>query len=134
MPAYPTTGALAVGHLAKVYSENNVYVLAGYMGDPEPSAANVVQTAHKAPPTTGDTPDVGQQTYFFDKGSTLNGKAVDLMASVKEQVMSSGAPEVLSTADVWKPTDTYKYTASTAANTKADTGTSGANKLAISAP
>jgi pectate lyase len=134
MPAYPMTAALAVGHLAKVYSENNVYVIAGYMGDPDPTAANVVNTAHKATPTEGTTPDVNQQTYFFDKGSTLNGKAVDLMAAVKAQVMAAGTPEVLSTADIWKPTDTYKYTASAAGSVKSDVATGGAAKLAVTQP
>jgi pectate lyase len=134
MPAYPMSAALAVGHLAKVSSENNVFVIAGYPGDPDPTAADVVGTAHKATPTDGTTPDVNQNTYFFDKGSQLNGAAVDLMKAVQEQAAEDGDPEVLSTADIWKPTDTYKYTASTAANVRRDVGTSGANKLAVSVP
>lgn len=134
MPDYPMTGALAVGHLARVYSENNSYVIKGYPDDPEPTAAHVVQTAHKATPTEGDTPDVNEHTYFFDKGSRLNGTDVKLMDAVKESAMKGDDPEVLSTADIWKPTDTYKYTAASAANVKSEVAMSGAGKLAIIAP
>jgi pectate lyase len=134
MPDYPMTSALAVGHLAQVYSENNVYVIKAYPDDPAPTAANVVQTAHKATPTEGDTPDVNQRTYFFDKGSRLNGAEVDLMAAAQEHAMKGDDPELLSTEDIWKPADSYKYTASAAANVKGDSGMSGAAKLAVIKP
>lgn len=131
MPDYPMTSALAIGHLAQVYSENNDYVIKAYGEDPKPTAAQVVQTAHKATPTDGDTPDVGKQTYFFDKGSRLNGAEVKLMEAAQESAVKGEDPALLSTADVWKPTDTYKYTASSAANAKSDSSLSGAAKLAI---
>lgn len=134
MPDYPTTSALAVGHLAKVYSENNVYAIEGYPDDPEPTAANVISTAHKATPTEGDTPDVNEQTYFFDKGSQLNGAGVDLMKAAQEQAMKGDDPELLSTADIWKPADTYKYTASAAGSVKSDVGMSGAAKIFVIKP
>lgn len=139
LPPYPMTAALAVGHLAKVYSENNLFVVQKYVDmklsdDADATAANIISTAHKAPPASGDTPDVGQNTYFFDKGSTLNGKAANLMDAVKAQVMKNGTPEVLATDTVWKPTEKYKYTAIAATAVRADTGMSGANKIWFNAP
>lgn len=134
IPAYPMGGALAVGHLAKVYSENNVFAVTGYKDDPKPTGANVAQPAHKATPTDGATPDVNEHTYFFDKGSLLNGEPANLMMAVQEQATASGKPEVLSTADVWKPADSYKYTVTAATGVKSDVGMSGAGKLAVTVP
>lgn len=131
MPDYPMTSALAVGHLAQVYSENNDFVIKPYGEDPKPTAAHVVSTGHKAAPTEGDTPDVGKQTYFFDKGSRLNGAAVDLVAAAQESATKGEDPALLSTADVWKPADTYKYTAASAANAKSDSSLSGAAKIVV---
>jgi pectate lyase len=135
LPAYPMGSALTVGHLAKVYSENNVYEIEGYPGDPEPTAADIAQPSHRATPTEGDTPDVNQQTYFFDTGSLLNGQAVDLMASVQEQAAEDEDPEILSTDSIWKPSDTYTYTPTPAADVKSLLATTaGAGKLTVSAP
>lgn len=131
LPAYPMGSALAVGHLAKVYSENNVYEITGYPGDPEPTAANVVQTVHRATPTEGDTPDVNQQTYFFDSGSELNGDEVDLLVSVNEQATEDEDPEVLSTEDIWKPADTYAYRTAATGTVKTFVAKSGAGNLAV---
>jgi pectate lyase len=140
LPAYPMGSALAVGHLAKVYSENNVFnVTKGHADDPDPTAADVVSLAHRATPTEGDTPDVGQQTYFFDNGtdtnpgSTLNGDPAELMTSVATQVEEDEDPEVLSTADVWKPADDYAYRSIAAGTVNAELGRlSGAGKLSVS--
>ncbi len=131
MPAYPMGSALTIGHLAKVYSQNNAYVVKGYMGDAEPTPANVAQPAHRATPTEGNTPDVNEQTYFFDEGSRLNGAEANLMVAVQEQAAADEDPVVLSTADIWKPTDTYKYTATPAANVKADVASSGVAKISV---
>jgi pectate lyase len=131
MPEYPMGSALAVGHLAKVYSENNVFRIKGYPGDPEPTAEDIVQTAHRATPTEGTTPDVNEQTYFFDSGSQLNGAAVNLMDSVKEQAEEDEDPVVLSTADIWKPADTYKYVPSAAGSVRTEVSTSGVGKILI---
>ncbi len=142
LPAYPLGSALAVGHLAKVYSENNVFnITKGHADDPDPTAADVVSLAHRETPTEGDTPDVGQQTYFFDNGtdttpgSTLNGTGGLLMASVATQVTEDEDPPVPSTADVWKPADDYRYTAIAATGVNAELGRlSGAGKISLSAP
>jgi pectate lyase len=131
MPAHPMGSALTVGHLAKVYSENNAFNITGYPGDAEPSAADIAQPSHRATPTEGTTPDVNQQTYFFDSGSELNGDEVDLMKSVQEQAADDDDPEVLSTADVWKPADTYKYGSTAAGNVKGAVASSGAGKLEV---
>jgi pectate lyase len=134
MPEYPMGSALTVGHLAKVYSEDNAYVIAAYPGDDEPTAAHVAQPAHRATPTEGDTPDVNQQTYFFDSGSELNGDEVDLMASVQEQAVDDEDPEVLSTEDIWKPEDTYAYRTTAAGNVRRAVASSGAGKISVSFP
>lgn len=140
LPDYPMGSALTVGHLAKVYSENNVFnITKGHEDDPDPVAADVISLAHRETPTEGDTPDVGEQTYFFDNGtdmtpgSTLNGDPAGLMMSVAEQVAEDEDPPVPSTADVWKPADDYRYTAIAAGGVNAELGRlSGAGKLSIS--
>lgn len=130
-PAHPLGSAITVGHLAKVYSENNVFNITGYEGDPDPTPADVISAAHRAPPETGDTPDVGESTYFFDAGSTFNGAAANLVMSLTEQVMASERPEVLGTDTVWKPADTYKYTVTAANGVRANLAKSGAGKISI---
>jgi pectate lyase len=133
MPAHPMGSALAVGHLGKVYSEGNVYQLTGYPGDPAPTDQDVVTLAYRATPTTGTTPDVNQQTYFFDSGSLLNGAPTDLMAAAQERATSSNRPALLSTDSVWKPSDSYAYKPTAAADVKTALATSaGAGKLAVS--
>ncbi|MEY4544918.1 MAG: hypothetical protein RL685_1113, partial [Pseudomonadota bacterium] len=107
--------------------------ISGYPGDEEPSADNVAQPGHRATPTEGNTPDVNQQTYFFDSGSELNGDEVDLMEAVQEQAADDDDPELLSTEDVWKPTDTYKYVSTAAGNVRGAVGSSGAGKLEVAA-
>jgi pectate lyase len=135
MPPYPMGSALAVGHLAKLYSEGNAYEVTPYPGDPAPTDLDVVTDAHRATPTEGTTPDVNQQTYFFDSGSLLNGAPTDLMAAAQQRAASSDRPELLSTDSVWKPSDTYAYTPTAAVDVKnALATTAGAGKLTVSAP
>jgi pectate lyase len=139
-PDYPYGSGLAVGHLAKVYSENNVYNISVFEGDPPATAANVVSTAHRETPATGDTLDVGQSTYFFDAGSTLQAAPaaaapVDLNAYIAMKVMEDEDPPILSTEDVWKPADSYSYRATAAGGVNAELGRlSGAGKIAIGSP
>ena len=135
MPERPLGSGLAVGHLAKVYSEHIVYVLKGYPGDDEPSERDAVQVAHRATPTEGTTPDVNEQTYFFDSGSLLNGEPADLMAAAQERALSSNRPELLATDSVWKPGDSYAYRVTEAEDVKAELARSaGAGKLNVNAP
>jgi pectate lyase len=135
LPPQPLGSGLAVGHLAKVYSENNVYEIAGYPGDPEPTELDAVQVAHRATPMEGTTPDVNEQTYFFDSGSLLNGEEVDLMAAAQERAMDSDRPALLATDSVWKPEDSYAYGLTDAEDVKADLSrTAGAGKLLPSLP
>jgi pectate lyase len=133
MPPHPMGSALAVGHLAKVYSEANAYAITAYPGDPAPTDADVVSIAHRAAPTTGTTPDVNEQTYFLDSGSLLNGAATDLMAAAQQRATSTNRPALLSTDSVWKPADTYSYTPTAAAGVKSALATTaGAGKLSVS--
>jgi pectate lyase len=132
MPAFPMGSGLAVGHLAKVYSEDNVYQITAYPGDPAPTDLDVVTTAHREAPTEGTTPDVNQQTYFFDSGTLLNGAPTDLMAAAQERAAASERPTLLSTDSVWKPSDTYTYFPTAAADVKnALATTAGAGKIMV---
>lgn len=135
LPPYPLGSGLAIGHLAKVYSENNVYELEGYPGDEEATDLDAVQVAHRATPTEGTTPDVNEQTYFFDSGSLLNGEAADLMAAAQQRATTSNRPELLPTDSVWKPSDSYAYGLTDAEDVKADLGrTAGAGKITVRMP
>jgi pectate lyase len=132
-PAHPMGSGIGIGHLAKVYSENNVYTLRAYPGDPDPSEQDVVTPQHKATPAEGTTPDVNESTYFFDSGSLLNGKSTKLMDTAQQQAASRNLPELLSTDAVWTPSATYKYTAAAAKDVKSLLeATSGAGKLQLS--
>jgi len=117
-PRNPMGSGLGVGHLAKVYSENNVYALTAYAGDSAPNEEDVVVTQHRAAPTTGTTPDVNERTYFFDSGTMLNGVPTDLMVSVPQQAARRNQPELLPTGDVWTPSATYSYTPTPTAGLK----------------
>jgi len=132
-PAHPMGSGIGIGHLAKVYSENNVYALTAYPGDAAPSEQDVVTPQHKATPTEGTTPDVNESTYFFDAGSLLNGKSTKLMDAAQEQAAERKLPELLSTDAVWKPADSYKYTSAAGKDVKSLLeATSGAGKLQLS--
>lgn len=129
-PAHPLGSGIGIGHLAKVYSESNVFVLTAYPGDAAPSEQDVVLPQHRATPTEGTTPDVNESTYFFDAGSLLNGKATKLMDAAQAQAMTRNLPALLSTDAVWKPADSYKYTVAAAGTVKSLVNyTSGAGKL-----
>jgi pectate lyase len=130
MPAHPLGSAIGVGHLAKLYSENNVYALTAYPGDPAPDDQDAVLPQHRATPTEGSTPDVNEHTYFFDSGSVLNGAATNLIQAAQEQAMRRNLPELLSTDAVWSPSATYKYTLTAAKDVKSVLdATAGAGKL-----
>jgi pectate lyase len=132
LPPFPMGSGLAVGHLAKVYSEQNVYQITAYPGDPAATDLDVVTTAHREAPTEGTTPDVNQQTYFFDSGTLLNGAPTDLMAAAQERAAASERPTLLSTDSVWKPSDTYTYFPTAAADVKnALATTAGAGKIMV---
>lgn len=134
-PAYPMGSALAAGHLAKLYSENNAFEIAGYPGDPAPTARNVISTAHRATPTDGDGLDVNQSTYFFDSGSILNGAPADLEMAAQESAADGDRPVLLPTDTIWTPAATYDYEATPAAEVKALLDAkAGAGVLAVSAP
>lgn len=135
MPPYPMGSGLAVGHLAKVYSENNVYELEGYPGDEEPTDLDAVQVAHRATPSEGTTPDVNEQTYFFDSGSLLNDEPAELMEAAQQRAMTGNRPPLLATDSVWKPSDSYAYGLTDAEDVEADLGrTAGAGRITVSAP
>jgi pectate lyase len=134
-PPYPMGSAMAVGHLAKLYSENNAFEIAGYPGDPAPTARDAISTAHRATPTEGDTLDVNQSTYFFDSGSILNGAATDLEMAAQESAADGDRPPLLPTDTIWTPSDTYDYEATPAAEVKALLEASaGVGVLEVSAP
>lgn len=134
-PAYPMGSAMAAGHLAKLYSENNAFEIAGYPGEDPPTARDVISTAHRATPTEGDTPDVNQSTYFFDSGSILNGAPADLEMAAQESAADGDRPVLLPTDTVWTPAATYEYEATPAADVKALLeANAGAGVLEVSAP
>ena len=131
-PAHPMGSGIGIGHLAKVYSENNVYALTAYPGDAAPSEQDVVAPQHRATPTEGTTPDVNESTYFFDAGSVLNGAPTKLMETAQQQAAERNLPELLSTDAVWTPSTSYKYTAAAAKDVKSLlAATSGAGKLRL---
>jgi pectate lyase len=135
LPPYPMGSALAVGHLAKLYSENNAFAIAGYPGDPAPTALDAISTAHRATPTEGDGLDVNQSTYFFDSGSTLNGAPTDLELAAQDSAASGNRPVLLPTDMIWTPAATYEYEATPAADVKSLLeANAGAGVLAVSAP
>jgi pectate lyase len=134
-PAYPMGSAMAAGHLAKLYSENNAFEIAGYPGDPAPTARDVISTAHRVTPTEGDGLDVNQSTYFFDSGSILNGAPADLEMAAQESAADGNRPVLLPTDTIWTPAATYEYEVTPAADVKALLeANAGAGVLEVSAP
>jgi len=134
-PAYPMGSAMAAGHLAKLYSESNAFEIAGYPGDPPPTALDVISTAHRATPTEGDSLDVNQSTYFFDSGSILNGAPADLEMAAQESAADGNRPVLLPTDTIWTPSTSYEYEVTPASEVKALLEVSaGVGVLEVSAP
>jgi pectate lyase len=127
--------AIAAGHLAKLYSEENAVEITAYPGELPPTDLDVISTAHRAAPTEGDGLDVNQSTYFFDSGSTLNLLPADLNLAVQVSAVRGNRPALLPTGDVWTPSETYPYEVTPAAEVKSLVAASaGAGKLEITAP
>jgi pectate lyase len=101
--------AIGVGYLARIWSENNVLVLTDSSGAVV-TTSSAVSVFHKASPTSGSGLDVGQQTYFFDNGTTFNGAATTLFSDANAAAASGGRPALLRTDAVWVPSTTYSYT------------------------
>jgi hypothetical protein len=53
------------------------------------------------------------------------------MKSVQDQAAEDEDPVLLSTEDVWKPADTYRYTPTAVGNVRADVANSGAGKISV---
>jgi len=113
---------MGIGYLAKLYSENNVYELTAYPGDPEPDESAMYELFHKEPPTTEGSADRNERTYFFDSGSVLNGKVRDLLthANARAASLHPPKPALPSTDTYWQPSKTYAYALTPAAEVKAD--------------
>ncbi len=123
---------IGIGYLAKIYSEQNVFEIQDApVGNPLKVNDQVtIYTWHKAAPATGTGLDVGQETYFYDKGTQLNGKAVNMMAAAQTLAASLSKPPLLSTDTVWTPASNYSYTADSATTVKASVlANAGAGKL-----
>jgi pectate lyase len=113
---------MGIGYLAKLYSENNVYELAALPGEPEPDESALYQLFYKAAPTTEGGLDRDEKTYFYDRGSLLNGKATDLFASANASAPRRDPPKppLVSTELYWKPSSVYAYELTPAAEVRAD--------------
>jgi len=127
-PDRPFIYGLGIGHLSKIYSENNVFEISARAGDAAVTQDALFWVWHKANPTSGLA--AGEYTYFYDSGSTLNGAATSLLSAANAKAATFGKPTLLSTDTYWKPSSVYTYTADSAASVKATvTAKAGAGKL-----
>lgn len=116
-PQRPFIYGLGVGYLSKIYSENNVFEISARSGDDAPTETALFWLWHKAAPTSGIA--LGDSTYFYDSGSTLNGAATSLLAAANVKAVAMGKPTLLSTDEAWIPATFYTYTAEAASTVKA---------------
>lgn len=127
-PDRPWVYGIGIGHLAKIYSENNVYDIGARSGDAAPDESAMYFLWHKADPTSGLA--IGEHTYFYDAGTTLNGKAVDLLTHANAASAAKGKPVLVSTDTYWKPSSNYSYKLDPTSTLKASViANAGAGKL-----
>ncbi|MFA9438835.1 polysaccharide lyase family 1 protein [Uliginosibacterium sp. sgz301328] len=123
---------MGIGYLSKIYSENNVFDIqdAPSGNTTKASVNSMFYVWHKASPTTGTSADVGQNTYYYDAGSVLNGAPQDIFAAANIAAAAASKPVLLSTDTVWKPSSVYSYTLEATTGIKAKvTANAGAGKL-----
>lgn len=115
---------IGIGHLAKIYSENNVFDVKPAPTKLQPNDSVMFHIWHKAPTTAG------QHTYFHDSGTMLNGVVRDVFAAANQAAIAANKPPLQKTDQVWKPSDNYHYTADPANAVKAKVlANAGAGKL-----
>lgn len=121
---------IGIGYLAKIYSENNIFEI---QDAPTGNSAKVDDTVmfytwHKAAPTSGLA--LGDDTYFHDAGTTLNGESRDLFTAANTLAASLSKPALKNTASVWSPAGSYSYSADSVSSAKAKIlSSNGAGKL-----
>ncbi len=96
---------LGIGQFAQLYSENNVFEIAGNI-KPE----QIIAVFNRA----GD-----KKTYFYDAGSTLNNQELNLLELANVLASKANRPVIENTQTVWKPANNYSYTLESTTQTKA---------------
>jgi pectate lyase len=100
---------IGIGHLAKLYVENNVFEIEDA---PLKGTGDVVDDSvmfyvwHK---DDQEVDGVIEKTYFYDRGTTLNGEATSIMEAAQRACLELEKPELASTDTVWTPSENYAY-------------------------
>lgn len=100
---------IGIGHLAKLYVENNVFEIEDA---PIEGTGDVVDDSvmfyvwHK---DDQEVDGVLERTYFYDAGTILNGQATRITAAARQACIELGKPELASTDTIWNPSANYDY-------------------------
>jgi len=101
---------MGIGNLAKLYIENNVFDIQDAPDAPGTGQAVDASVTFFAFHGADQTIDgVLETTYFYDAGSQLNGKPVDIAAAAAVASVAAGKPVPQSTPAVWSPSNDYSY-------------------------
>jgi PelA/Pel-15E family pectate lyase len=100
---------IGIGHLAKLYVENNVFEIEDAptegTGD-EVDASVMFYVWHK---DDQEVDGVLERTYFYDTGTLLNGQSASILDAAQQASSEMGKAELASTDTIWTPGDNYQY-------------------------
>ncbi len=94
---YSFSYAFGIGKFARLYCENNTFLVK------DAAVSNLYSLMHKADSKISDS------TYFYDSGTILNGKAVDVYADAAAKAIEDGKPPLVQTNTIWSPSTSYDY-------------------------
>lgn len=100
---------IGIGHLAKLFVENNVFEIrdAPRYGTGDKADSSVLfHVWHNA---DQEVDGVLEKTYFFDSGTYFNGKEINILSVAQESCSAAGKPALVSTDTVWSPEESYDY-------------------------
>jgi pectate lyase len=100
---------IGIGHLAKLYVENNVFEIEDA---PLTGTGDVVDDSvmfyvwHK---DDQEVDGVLERTFFYDRGTLLNGAPTSIMDAAQQACWVLEKPELASTDTIWIPSESYHY-------------------------
>ncbi|MGD8834427.1 MAG: hypothetical protein PVJ19_05785 [Desulfobacteraceae bacterium] len=109
VPANRFLYGIGIGHLAKLYVENNVFEIENA---PVEGTGDIVDESVMFYVWHKDDQEVNgvlERTYFYDTGTLLNGKAASIMNAARQACKEMGKSELASTDMIWTPDDNYHY-------------------------
>jgi pectate lyase len=100
---------IGIGHLAKLFVENNVFEIEDAPSEGTGEVADDSVMFYVWHKNDQEVDGVLERTYFYDAGTILNGEATSIMDAAQKACVEMNKAELASTDTIWTPSESYAY-------------------------